>query len=64
MSSRLMTMTPIAPAASAAAPLSTNVQTPRWMTAIEFGRQRAVVGRDAAQVLVTVAQRGPVAGCR
>ena len=37
MSSRLMTMTPIAPAASAAAPLSTKVQKPRWMTAIELG---------------------------
>ena len=37
MSSRLMTMTPTAPAASAAAPLSTNVQKPRWMTAIELG---------------------------
>ena len=36
MSSRLTTITPIAPASSAAAPLSTNAQTPRWMTAIEF----------------------------
>ncbi len=36
MSSRLMSMTPIAPAASAAAPLSTNGQTPRWIATIVF----------------------------
>jgi len=36
-SSRLMSMIPTAPAAWAAAPLSTNAQTPRWMATIVFG---------------------------
>jgi hypothetical protein len=51
-------MTPIAPAASAATPVHEGAE-PALDDGDRVGRQHAVVDRDAAQVLVTVA-----AGCR